>query len=124
MPAAAVIRRGRALFGMIVSLPAVYVVSWTLLGLFCFVFSLSSRVPSSGPLFYTGYTWLGLSIKVAYSFFGVSDSTTSAKDERPDVTRSENQVDVEERLEPYPSLFDADTTTSHVCTPERGHGQN
>ncbi len=97
----------RALFGMIVSLPAVYVVSWTVLGLFCFVFSLSSSGPTDGPLFYTGFTWLGLSIKVAYSFFGVGNSATSAKDDSPDETRRENQVDAEERLEPYPSLFDA-----------------
>ena len=55
----------------------------------------------------TGYTWLGLSIKVAYSFFGVGNSATSAKDDSPDETRRENQVDAEERLEPYPSLFDA-----------------
>ena len=52
----------------------------------------------------TGYTWLGLSIKVAYSFFGVGNS---AEDDSPDETRRENQVDAEERLEPYPSLFDA-----------------
>ncbi|KAL7453904.1 hypothetical protein ACHAWC_005534 [Mediolabrus comicus] len=94
----------RALFGMVVSLPTVYVVSWTVLGLFCFVFSLSMPDGASGPLFYTGQTWLGISIKAAYSFFGVSpdDSTTDANDGSPDEKRREQQeVDAEERLGPF-----------------------
>ena len=71
----------QTLYVMIVSLPAVYVVSWTFLGLFCFIYSLSTPDGSSGPLFFTGQTWLGVSIKAAYSFFGVSqedDSTISS----------------------------------------------
>ncbi len=95
----------RALFGMVVSLPTVYVVSWTVLGLFCFIFSLSTSTGSSGPLFYTGQTWLGISIKAAYSFFGVSpkNSTTDANNGSPDEKRREQQevVDAEERLGPF-----------------------
>ena len=94
----------RALFGMVVSLPTVYVVSWTVLGLFCFIFSLSTSDGSSGPLFYTGQAWLGISIKAAYTFFGVSpnDSTTDAYDGSPDEKRREQQeVDAEERLGPF-----------------------
>ena len=84
----------RALFGMIVSLPAVYVVSWTVLGLFCFVFSLSSP-----GILGSGFQsrWRTVSLE-SVILLKVIDS--------PDETR-ENQVDAEERLEPYPSLFDA-----------------
>lgn len=69
----------QSLYVMVVSLPAFYVVSWTFIGLFCFIYSLSTPDGSAGPLFFTGQTWLGVSIKAAYSFFGVSqddDSTT------------------------------------------------
>ena len=53
----------RTFFTLITSLPTVYVVSWTIFGLTCFVYSLLLPDGSSGPLFYTGQTWIGLIIK-------------------------------------------------------------
>ena len=29
---------------------------------------------ASGPLFYTGQTWLGITIRTSYSFFGVKEN--------------------------------------------------
>lgn len=67
----------RALYSVIVSLPAIYVVSWSIFGLWCFVYSISSPDGSSGPLFYTGQTWLGITIRASYSFFGVGEQSSS-----------------------------------------------
>jgi len=61
----------RCFCSLITWLPTVYVVCWTVLGLTCFVFSLMRPDGSTGPLFYTGQTWIGLVIKATYSFFGV-----------------------------------------------------
>ena len=61
----------RAVFSVIVSLPAVYVVSWTVFGLWCFIYSISTPDGSSGPLFYTGEVWLGITIRASYTFLGL-----------------------------------------------------
>eukprot|EP00984_Skeletonema_dohrnii_P012274 scaffold4963_cov115-Skeletonema_dohrnii-CCMP3373.AAC.4 len=61
----------RCFCSLITWLPTVYVLCWTVLGLTCFVFSLMRPDGSTGPLFYTGQTWIGLVIKATYSFFGV-----------------------------------------------------
>jgi len=44
----------RGFCSLITSLPMVYIVCWTIIGLTCFVFSLTRPDGSTGPLFYTG----------------------------------------------------------------------
>ena len=67
----------RALSSIVVWLPAVYFVSWTGFGVYCFICSLTSKDGSSGPLFFSGTTWLGITIRTSYKFFGVSENTES-----------------------------------------------
>ncbi len=71
----------QALCSVIVLLPAVYVVTWTAFGLWCFMHSLIGQDGSNGPLFYTGQTWLGIIIRTSYMFFGVSDDSSPSKNE-------------------------------------------
>jgi hypothetical protein len=76
----------RTFFTLITSLPTVYVVSWTIFGLTCFVYSLLLPDGSSGPLFYTGQTWIGLIIKATYSFFGVEPQDKVSTPSTPSAT--------------------------------------
>eukprot|EP00984_Skeletonema_dohrnii_P014294 scaffold5990_cov100-Skeletonema_dohrnii-CCMP3373.AAC.2 len=70
----------RALLSVIVLLPAVYVVLWTVCGLWCFIYSIAAPDGSSGPLFYTGEVWLGITIRASYTVFGVSESASPSKE--------------------------------------------
>ncbi|KAK1739307.1 hypothetical protein QTG54_009850 [Skeletonema marinoi] len=85
----------RALLSVIVLLPAVYVVLWTVFGLWCFIYSISAPDGSSGPLFYTGEVWLGITIRASYTVFGVSDSASPSK-ESGHSQRAQQNVDVDE----------------------------
>jgi len=67
----------RALYSVIVSLPAIYVVSWSIFGLWCFLYSVSTPDGASGPLLYTGETWLGIAIRASYSFFEGGEKPSS-----------------------------------------------
>jgi hypothetical protein len=73
----------QSVFTLITSLPTVYVVSWTIFGLTCFVYSLTQPDGSTGPLFYTGQAWIGLIIKVTYSFFGVEPQNNASTPSTP-----------------------------------------
>mmetsp|Transcript_1056 Transcript_1056/g.1641 ORF Transcript_1056/g.1641 Transcript_1056/m.1641 type:complete len:317 (+) Transcript_1056:88-1038(+) len=87
----------RAMCSVIVLLPAVYVVSWTAFGLWCFLYSMSAPEAdgSSGPLFYTGEVWLGITIRASYTFFGVSESDSPSK-ETSHSQRAQQNIDVDE----------------------------
>jgi len=67
----------RALYSVIVWLPAIYVVSWSIFGLWCFLYSVSTPDGASGPLLYTGETWLGIAIRASYSFFDGGEKPSS-----------------------------------------------
>jgi uncharacterized membrane protein YecN with MAPEG domain len=73
----------RSVSTLITSLPTVYVVSWTIFGLTCFIYSITSPDGSTGPLFYTGQTWIGLIIKVTYSFFGIEPQDNASTPPNP-----------------------------------------
>jgi uncharacterized membrane protein YecN with MAPEG domain len=76
----------RSVSTLITSLPTVYVVSWTIFGLTCFIYSITSPDGSTGPLFYTGQTWIGLLIKVTYSFFGIEPQDNASTPSNPSAT--------------------------------------
>ena len=87
----------RALCSVIVLLPAVYVVTWTGFGLWCFLYSISAPDGSSGPLFYTGEVWLGITIRASYTFFGVSESASPSNDNESNHSqRAQHNSDVDE----------------------------
>eukprot|EP00984_Skeletonema_dohrnii_P034697 scaffold33642_cov170-Skeletonema_dohrnii-CCMP3373.AAC.2 len=86
----------RAMCSVIVLLPAVYVVSWTGFGLWCFLYSISAPDGSSGPLFYTGEVWLGITIRASYTFFGVSEESASPSKESGLSQRAQQNIDVDE----------------------------
>mmetsp|Transcript_8642 Transcript_8642/g.17396 ORF Transcript_8642/g.17396 Transcript_8642/m.17396 type:complete len:307 (+) Transcript_8642:29-949(+) len=85
----------RALLSVIVLLPAVYVVLWTVFGLWCFLYSISAPDGSSCPLFYTGEVWLGITIRASYTVFGVSESASPSK-ESSHSQRAHQNIDVDE----------------------------
>ena len=86
----------RALCSVIVLLPAVYVVTWTAFGLWCFMHSLIGQDGSAGPLFYTGQTWLGIIIRTSYMFFGVSDDSSPSKTEASHSHGAKKNTDIDE----------------------------
>ena len=89
----------KTLYSVIVSLPAVYVVSWAIGGAICFIYSMTTPNGSSGPLFYTGQTWLGIIIRASYTFFGVSHKTSGRTSN--ELSRAQQDVlDVEAGLVP------------------------
>ena len=86
----------RALCSVIVLLPAVYVVTWTGFGLWCFLHSIATQDGSNGPLFYTGQTWLGIIIRTSYMFFGVSDDSSPSKNEASHSHGAQKNTDIDE----------------------------
>lgn len=91
----------KALYSVIVWLPAVYVVSWAIGGLLCFLYSVTAPDGSSGPLFYTGQTWLGIIIRASYSFFGVREKTCECNSNELSQSyshRAQQDMDVETGL--------------------------
>ena len=88
----------RCVCSSITSLPTIYILSWTILGLTCFVYSLTRPDGSTGPLFYTGQTWIGLVIKATYSFFGIEHDENSTSDATAEI-RSGQQLKGQGRVE-------------------------
>ena len=73
----------RTLCSVTLLLPALYVVCWSGFGLWCFIFSVAAPDGSSGPLFYTGQTWLGITVRASYAFFDVSESSEPSHHRAP-----------------------------------------